>query len=860
MGPDSDVEIATRKRPACHREPLDERALLGRQLVEAVGDELLERRGKRHGWLPGALDLHELLPVIGAFANLELPTLEQCVDHLEQEERIAGGTRHEIGASLGDARRDAEARLQEPDLVLAAEALEIDAHQPVDGARRALVGARREEREHGQRVALAQEIRERLEALTVAPLHAVEHGDERPRLRRHGDEAAQRESDHLSHAGGVGVGVVSGFTHVPRAELGDERRDFERLVVLGIAKRAHDEGDGFVERLIDMGVGELAEPVAHGGVRHLAERRRALDADETRVGWQVRKERRDERRLADAHLTVHDARGDPGWRLLGADRPVVGRVQVRELGVAAHEVARQGLQCLEPLLARVGPEQRVNAEVWGQAEPLVLGNLHGGRVAPHEVSTHEAVEPARDPAHAGRRLLTEQVRQMIGGLLKLVLDEVPCLVALARGDAADDADARRQSHGQILGAAAHDLVHVDGEPDRVGGRPRGVRHEAHDGARRRGRSRGRGLPRPARTAAEGRFAERRLELGEHAHRLRLAQRFRELLQPMDLHRHDGHVADLAIRALAPLLAGSARARPLVGARVGRRGALRLQDGKPDVGLAAELALVQLLVALRLDGGHLLVAHEVGNHRLEHVGVHELLALEQGPADAARQVARRFEAIFGNFRERAHRDFLELARQLAHERARRLDDARPHEVEQLRPLGGTVQRTTREQLVEDHAEGIDVGATRHLLATGLLGRHVRGLALEHAGLLAKQIRGGDAEIGYFDGPIERQEDVLRGDVAVHDVERSAGFVLALVGVMQALGDLGHDVRRDERRDAAILSLREPHQPLEVGTLDELHAEELPLVAVVLKVVDLDDVRVVEARGKLRLLGEHAPKAA
>ena len=84
--------------------------------------------------------------------------------------------------------------------------------------------------------------------------------------------------------------------------------------------------------------------------------------------------------------------------------------------------------------------------------------------------------------------------------------------------------------------------------------------------------------------------------------------------------------------------------------------------------------------------------------------------------------------------------------------------------------------------------------------------------------------------------------------------------ALVGVVQALADFGDDVRADPRRNARRFGLGGAHQLAEIEPLDELHREEQPLVAVVLELVDLDDVRVVEARRELRLFHEHRAKAA
>jgi hypothetical protein len=80
---------------------------------------------------------------------------------------------------------------------------------------------------------------------------------------------------------------------------------------------------------------------------------------------------------------------------------------------------------------------------------------------------------------------------------------------------------------------------------------------------------------------------------------------------------------------------------------------------------------------------------------------------------------------------------------------------------------------RRGLPEQHAHREDVGAAVDALAARLLGRHVRDLALEHAGarLRGRVERLGDAEIDDLHLAVVGHEDVLRGDVAVHDAERA-----------------------------------------------------------------------------------------
>ena len=156
-----------------------------------------------------------------------------------------------------------------------------------------------------------------------------------------------------------------------------------------------------------------------------------------------------------------------------------------------------------------------------------------------------------------------------------------------------------------------------------------------------------------------------------------------------------------------------------------------------------------------------------------------------------------------------------------------------------------------------AERVDVAPPVDPLAARLLGRHVPELALDDAAFVSEEVRLRDAEVGNLDDPLEAEKDVLRRHVAVHDVERRAAL-FALVRVVQPLAASAIDVRADPRRDAR-LRFRGAHQLAEVEALDVLHREKEPLVAVVLELVDLDDVRVVEARRELRLFDEHRSEA-
>ena len=154
----------------------------------------------------------------------------------------------------------------------------------------------------------------------------------------------------------------------------------------------------------------------------------------------------------------------------------------------------------------------------------------------------------------------------------------------------------------------------------------------------------------------------------------------------------------------------------------------------------------------------------------------------------------------------------------------------------------------EELVEDAADGVGVGAAVDRLAADLLGRHVGGRADDGVG--AGQAAGvdeqlGDAEVHHLDLAEAGDGDVVRLQVAVDDV---VGMGRAdrreeLLGDVERLVD-GH----------AALVLEDRAERL---ALDELHDDEERLVVLV-EVVDAHDARVVEGRDGGRLALEAAPE--
>ena len=173
--------------------------------------------------------------------------------------------------------------------------------------------------------------------------------------------------------------------------------------------------------------------------------------------------------------------------------------------------------------------------------------------------------------------------------------------------------------------------------------------------------------------------------------------------------------------------------------------------------------------------------------------------------------------------------------------RRLDEVRVDE----RRLGRRLERRlAAEALVEHAAERVEVGAAVDRLALELLGGGVLERADEEARL--RQTRRGhllrDPEVAQVDALRRlRDEDVRRLDVPVDEP--------AVVRRVERARDLLQQVER----------LPEPERPLllqqraQVDALDVAHGDVEEAVRLA-RVVDRDDVRVVERGGDLRLADE------
>ncbi len=157
----------------------------------------------------------------------------------------------------------------------------------------------------------------------------------------------------------------------------------------------------------------------------------------------------------------------------------------------------------------------------------------------------------------------------------------------------------------------------------------------------------------------------------------------------------------------------------------------------------------------------------------------------------------------------------------------------------RPVGGAGEgHLAGQALVQHEAERVEVGPTverepEHLLRRQVLGRahhHVLGREV----LVASLDRLGDAEVRQLDPALRRHQHVARLDVAVDEA--------GLVGVRQRGGHRPSDDERLVDAQATRLVEQRPQRP----PRHELHDDGGP-PGLLDRVVDADDVRVVEAGG-------------
>ena len=114
--------------------------------------------------------------------------------------------------------------------------------------------------------------------------------------------------------------------------------------------------------------------------------------------------------------------------------------------------------------------------------------------------------------------------------------------------------------------------------------------------------------------------------------------------------------------------------------------------------------------------------------------------------------------------------------------------------------------------------------------------------------------GDAEVGEASHAVDADEDVVRRDVAMDEVERLALRAGELVSCVQSRQRVEEDPQREVERQRPPHAPERAQQGLERRPLDVLHDQEEALF-VLLDVEGGDDVGVPDARREAGLVEEH-----
>ena len=210
--------------------------------------------------------------------------------------------------------------------------------------------------------------------------------------------------------------------------------------------------------------------------------------------------------------------------------------------------------------------------------------------------------------------------------------------------------------------------------------------------------------------------------------------------------------------------------------------------------------------------------------------------------------RRLVPVIGIAGEAARQDVLEGARHLRPSRTDRLGSTREARHRGRHVGVASEGRLPGQHLVEDEAEGVDVGATVDGVAVHLLGSEVAGGPDHGAG--ASQIvatgRLGDSEVGDLHPSVRLHEHVRRFDVAMHEP--------LTVRVLERVGHLRGDVDRLVHGQPVVVVHQTPQGP----SFDELH-DDVRGAVVVTGVVRRHDPGMRELRGGDRFVAKaHAQR--
>jgi hypothetical protein len=110
------------------------------------------------------------------------------------------------------------------------------------------------------------------------------------------------------------------------------------------------------------------------------------------------------------------------------------------------------------------------------------------------------------------------------------------------------------------------------------------------------------------------------------------------------------------------------------------------------------------------------------------------------------------------------------------------------------------------------------------------------------------------LGELHGAVAPEQDVVRGDVAVHDGERPPLPIGGVVRVRERAAELARDVQRRREREAHAAGDRVVGEGLQRCAVHQLHDHQ-QRVADGARVVNPHDVRVLQQHPEARLVLDH-----
>ena len=161
----------------------------------------------------------------------------------------------------------------------------------------------------------------------------------------------------------------------------------------------------------------------------------------------------------------------------------------------------------------------------------------------------------------------------------------------------------------------------------------------------------------------------------------------------------------------------------------------------------------------------------------------------------------------------------------------------------------------EHFVKGDPDGEDVGALVQPLRQRLLRAHVDELPFDHPGFGfdRAQLRLRDSEVDDLHVAAVRNEDVLRVEIAMHQVQRSAGHVGQVVRVGSPVADLLRQAAAQLGGNLLLPPHRGVDQVAQRFALHVFHGDEIS-AGLLSELEDLHDVAVVHLRGEPRFAEE------